>query len=65
MNYWRDMFEELICSIGVATYGKERWFTDDDGNTWYDRYTGRYFETTELIGEVTKAINEEIENETD
>lgn len=31
-----ELFHALVRAIGTITYGKERWFDNNDG-TWYDR----------------------------
>ena len=55
MNEWKEHFISLVRSIGVATYGKERWFLQGDG-MWYDRELGK-----EMNIDVLKAvISEEI-----
>lgn len=38
-NYWKRKFDDLLCAIGVATYGKQMFFEQDDG-TWYSRRSG-------------------------
>lgn len=44
---WQEEFESLVRSIGSITYGKERWFYQDDG-LWYDREDGKRITTDEL-----------------
>lgn len=36
MTNWKEEFISLVRSIGSATFGKERWFLQDNG-LWYDR----------------------------
>lgn len=52
---WKKEFESLVRTIGSYTYGKERWFLQDDGR-WYDRYDGSYI----TIDELHKRIGEEM-----
>jgi len=40
---WQSEYESLIRTIGSATYGKERWFYQDNG-IWYDRKEGDYID---------------------
>ena len=56
INVWKEHFISLIRSIGVATYGKERWFLQGDG-MWYDRERGEEL----TIDELEQTIFEEIE----
>lgn len=44
---WKEEFESLVRTIGSITYGKERWFLQDDG-TWYDRQECDYIDISEL-----------------
>lgn len=54
---WQHEYESLIRSIGSATYGKERWFLQDDG-TWYDRKYGDYITTQTLENMIFKELEE-------
>lgn len=55
MINWQEEFESLIRSIGSITYGKERWFYQDN-NVWYDREDGKYIDTFALQKRVTHEI---------
>lgn len=44
---WKEEFESLVRTIGSITYGKERWFLQDDGK-WYDRKECDYIDISEL-----------------
>lgn len=55
---WKEEYESLVRSIGSLTYGKERWFYQDD-NTWYDRQDGKHIDQYELYKRVMQAIEEE------
>lgn len=56
---WQEEFESLVRSIGSLTYGKERWFFEDE--LWYDRADGKYINITELHRRIMEAIREEME----
>ena len=38
---WKAEYQNLVRIIGSATFGKERWFYQENG-TWYDRKYGDY-----------------------
>jgi len=54
---WKELFESLVRCIGSATYGKERWFYNDNG-CWYDRASGTYISTDQLIAKIYKELEE-------
>ena len=53
---WKEEFESLVRTIGSITYGKERWFLQDDG-TWYDRKDGTYISIDELHKRIYEEVN--------
>lgn len=58
---WKKEFESIVRTIGSFTYGKERWFLQDNG-LWYDRMDGNEIDIDELdrrITSVLKRIDEE------
>lgn len=52
---WKEELIILVASIGSATYGKERWFLQDDGK-WYDRDDGKYISQDELFNRIRYEI---------
>ena len=57
---WQKEFEDLVRYIGTITYGKERWFYQEN-DVWYDRKGGKYYSTNILHQAIWDAIREEIE----
>ena len=57
---WKEQYIGLIQSIGSATYGKERWFIQDN-EMWYDRKEADYIDINEMEKRVRSAILEEYE----
>ena len=55
MINWKDEFISLVRSIGSATYGKERWFLQENG-LWYDREDGREITIDELHKRIYKEV---------
>lgn len=62
-NGWRKKvnyeyeYKSLVQSIGSATYGKERWFLQDNGK-WYDRKECDYITIDVLEQRIRSAIFE-------
>lgn len=50
-------YENLIKIIGSATYGKERWFLQDN-DIWYDRKDGAYITQKEMEERIYKELDE-------
>lgn len=59
---WEEDFRNLVQVIGSITYGKERWFYDDNGQ-WYDRATCSYITHDILIHRVLEAVRDAEEEE--
>ena len=57
---WQEEFESLIRTIGSITYGKERWFYQDNG-IWYDRKDGDYIDMQLLNDRIYELLGEENE----
>ena len=55
MINWKEEFISLVRFIGSATFGKERWFLQDNG-LWYDRLDSKEIN----IDELHKRIYDEI-----
>ncbi len=56
MNY-KEEFEYLVRLIGTITYGKERWFLQDN-YYWYDRETDTYIDMNELQVRICEILND-------
>lgn len=52
---WQKEFEDLVRSIGSITYGKERWFLQDN-DLWYDRQDGSYIDINELHNRICEEV---------
>lgn len=52
---WQEEYESLVRTIGSITYGKERWFLQDDGR-WYDRDGGTYITIDELHNRICEEV---------
>lgn len=59
---WEESVRILVSYIGAITYGKERWFYEDNGQ-WYDRATGSYITHDILIRRVIEAVRDAEEEE--
>lgn len=57
-HIYEIMLNDLIRGIGVITYGKERWFQQEDSFVWFDRMTGKYNNKTDTIFEILRTIKE-------
>ena len=57
ITYWQDEYESLVRTIGSITYGKERWFYQDN-DIWYDRKDGAYINTDQVHTRISKVIQE-------
>lgn len=55
---WQEEFESLIRTIGSITYGKERWFYQNNG-IWYDRKYGDYIGMQLLHIRIYESLGEE------
>lgn len=51
--------DDFISCMGVALYGKERFFRQDNG-LWYDRRVCDYVCTAEILERIYKQCAEEI-----
>ncbi len=54
----REVLLEIVCKIGVLTYGKERWFRQN--GCWYDRMIGDYIPNETLSERVCNELDFEI-----
>ena len=54
---WQEEFESLIRTIGSITYGKERWFYQNNG-IWYDRKDGNYIDMQLLHERIYELLGE-------
>lgn len=57
ISAWKEHYISLIRTIGSATYGKERWFLQENG-LWYDRERGEELTIDELEKTIFEEINE-------
>lgn len=59
---WKEEYMSLIRSIGSITYGKERWFFQENEkgleDMWYDRHFGDYVDIDKLHKRVYETIKE-------
>lgn len=54
---WKEEFESLVRTIGSITYGKERWFLEDDSlGIWYDREECDYIDIWELHDRIAREV---------
>lgn len=52
---WKEEYISLVRSIGSATFGKERWFLQDNG-LWHDRMDGKEISIDELHNRIYKEV---------
>lgn len=52
---WKKEFISLVRSIGSVTFGKERWFLQDNG-LWYDRMDCKEISIDELHNRIYKEV---------
>lgn len=55
MINWKEEFISLVRSIGSVTFGKERWFLQDNG-LWYDRQDCKEITIDELHKRIYKEV---------
>ena len=54
-----EALADIVMIIGSLTYGKERWFKNND--CWYDRSEGDYIQNEELVQRISETLKEEID----
>lgn len=52
-----EALEDIVCKVGVLTYGKERWFRQN--GCWYDRMNCDYIQNEMLVERVCTELEEE------
>ena len=57
---WHEVFNEFLTSLTAITNGKQQYFEQEDG-MWYNRISGEYLTTDELIAEYLDEIKSFVE----
>lgn len=55
---WKSEYVSIVRTIGSATFGKERWFYQENG-LWHDRKDGDYIDFVELDNRIYKELSNE------
>lgn len=59
----KKALEDIVRCIGSLTFGKERWCRSYSfKDIWYDRMSGDYLTTKEMVQSVCEALKESVED---